>query len=415
MRASSTLAAAFSPGLVLTMCAEIGSPVCGDVLGVEVGLDRCRQGDDLAHVEQSTTGSHSRARLIADRVRARRARRPGWPGPGLRVACRMVDGLEDVRSGRGSAAAPVSGRARHAASSTCAYSALTAVDVRQVLVRSATQDGQVGVEQHRLGRRLRAWCERRCARTACGDHVASVGRPARCRPAGGRPGLRCRPRWWTSEGRTPRRGTDAASQHGVVVVDRMLAHQFVHVAAHPHDMRGGVVAPVRLAMPSSRPSTTSSCCGPATRRHTWRSSTSGAVTAPSLGTVARWHGGEDPCDPGPMAVLIDEPRWWFRGRRWSHLVSDESLDELHAFADLTGIPRRGFQGDHYDVPEEVRDDLLGCRCRAGGEPRAGASAARRRSAAEPGRAPGPRRLIAAITTVRARRSGRAGTRDRPGR
>jgi hypothetical protein len=59
-----------------------------------------------------------------------------------------------------------------------------------------------------------------------------------------------------------------------------------------------------------------------------------------------------------MAVLIDEPRWWFRGRRWSHLVSDESLDELHAFADLTGIPRRGFQGDHYDVPEEVRDDLI---------------------------------------------------------
>jgi hypothetical protein len=59
-----------------------------------------------------------------------------------------------------------------------------------------------------------------------------------------------------------------------------------------------------------------------------------------------------------MAVLIDEPRWWFRGRRWSHLVSDESLDELHAFADLTGVPRRSFQGDHYDVPEEVRDELI---------------------------------------------------------
>ena len=59
-----------------------------------------------------------------------------------------------------------------------------------------------------------------------------------------------------------------------------------------------------------------------------------------------------------MAVLIDEPRWWFRGRRWSHLVSDHSLDELHAFADRTGIPRRGFQGDHYDVPEEFRDELL---------------------------------------------------------
>ncbi|HEY4608463.1 MAG TPA: DUF4031 domain-containing protein [Ilumatobacteraceae bacterium] len=59
-----------------------------------------------------------------------------------------------------------------------------------------------------------------------------------------------------------------------------------------------------------------------------------------------------------MAVLIDEPIWWFRGRRWSHLVSDSSYDELHAFADRTGIPRRGFQGDHYDVPEEHFDALV---------------------------------------------------------
>ena len=59
-----------------------------------------------------------------------------------------------------------------------------------------------------------------------------------------------------------------------------------------------------------------------------------------------------------MAVLIDEPIWWFRGRRWSHLVSDASYDELHAFADRTGIPRRGFQGDHYDVPEEHFDALV---------------------------------------------------------
>ena len=59
-----------------------------------------------------------------------------------------------------------------------------------------------------------------------------------------------------------------------------------------------------------------------------------------------------------MAVLIDEPMWWFRGRRWSHLVSDESLDELHRFADATGIPRRGFQGDHYDVPEDHYDELV---------------------------------------------------------
>ncbi|HZB43187.1 MAG TPA: DUF4031 domain-containing protein [Ilumatobacter sp.] len=59
-----------------------------------------------------------------------------------------------------------------------------------------------------------------------------------------------------------------------------------------------------------------------------------------------------------MAILIDEARWWLRGRRWCHLVSDSSLDELHRFAAAHGIPRRGFQGDHYDVPEELRPDLI---------------------------------------------------------
>lgn len=59
-----------------------------------------------------------------------------------------------------------------------------------------------------------------------------------------------------------------------------------------------------------------------------------------------------------MAILIDEARWWYRDRRWCHLVSDVSLDELHAFADANEIPRRGFQGDHYDVPEEYRQFLI---------------------------------------------------------
>jgi hypothetical protein len=58
-------------------------------------------------------------------------------------------------------------------------------------------------------------------------------------------------------------------------------------------------------------------------------------------------------------VLIDEPIWWFKGRRWSHLVSDVSYDELHAFAEAAGIPRRGFHGDHYDVPEEHVGDMIG--------------------------------------------------------
>ena len=57
-----------------------------------------------------------------------------------------------------------------------------------------------------------------------------------------------------------------------------------------------------------------------------------------------------------MALLIDTPVWPWRGRRWSHLVSDVSYDELHAFvAAELGIPRRAFQGDHYDVPEDLYD------------------------------------------------------------
>ena len=55
-----------------------------------------------------------------------------------------------------------------------------------------------------------------------------------------------------------------------------------------------------------------------------------------------------------MALLIDTPVWPWRGRRWSHLVSDTDYDELHAFvAEHLGMPRRAFQGDHYDVPEEL--------------------------------------------------------------
>ena len=59
-----------------------------------------------------------------------------------------------------------------------------------------------------------------------------------------------------------------------------------------------------------------------------------------------------------MAVLIDEPRWPQHGRLWSHLVSDESFEELHEFAERMGIPRRGFHGDHYDVPAEYYDEAV---------------------------------------------------------
>ena len=59
-----------------------------------------------------------------------------------------------------------------------------------------------------------------------------------------------------------------------------------------------------------------------------------------------------------MTILVDQAVWPWRGRRWAHLVSDESYDELHAFAERLGIPRRAFQGDHYDVPTELREEAI---------------------------------------------------------
>jgi hypothetical protein len=59
-----------------------------------------------------------------------------------------------------------------------------------------------------------------------------------------------------------------------------------------------------------------------------------------------------------VAVLIDDPLWWWRGRRWCHMVSDTSLEELHDFAAALSIPRRSFQGDHYDIPEEYRQSMV---------------------------------------------------------
>jgi hypothetical protein len=54
----------------------------------------------------------------------------------------------------------------------------------------------------------------------------------------------------------------------------------------------------------------------------------------------------------PMALLIDPPSWPAHGRLWSHLASDVSVEELHAFARALGVPERGFEGDHYDLPED---------------------------------------------------------------
>ncbi|MCY7404961.1 MAG: DUF4031 domain-containing protein [Cryobacterium sp.] len=59
-----------------------------------------------------------------------------------------------------------------------------------------------------------------------------------------------------------------------------------------------------------------------------------------------------------MAILIDQPSWPAHGTMWAHLVSDSELDELHTFAAAAGIPSRGFDLDHYDVPEARYADLV---------------------------------------------------------
>jgi tetratricopeptide (TPR) repeat protein len=57
-------------------------------------------------------------------------------------------------------------------------------------------------------------------------------------------------------------------------------------------------------------------------------------------------------------ILIDPPTWPGHGRLWSHLVSDESYAELHTFAAALGVPARGFERDHYDVPAALYDAAI---------------------------------------------------------
>jgi hypothetical protein len=52
-------------------------------------------------------------------------------------------------------------------------------------------------------------------------------------------------------------------------------------------------------------------------------------------------------------IYVDPAVWPRRGRRWAHLVSDVSFSELHAFAEMLGAPRRGFERDHYDIPASL--------------------------------------------------------------
>jgi 8-oxo-dGTP pyrophosphatase MutT (NUDIX family) len=73
-----------------------------------------------------------------------------------------------------------------------------------------------------------------------------------------------------------------------------------------------------------------------------------------------------------MAIWIDPPSWPAHGRLWSHVISDTSYDELRSFAMAAGIPERGFDGDHYDVPQDSYAALLA----AGAQPTGGKELAR---------------------------------------
>ncbi len=57
-------------------------------------------------------------------------------------------------------------------------------------------------------------------------------------------------------------------------------------------------------------------------------------------------------------ILVDTPRWIWRGQVWGHLVSDRSIEELHDFARQLGKRRIGFQGDHYDLSSEEHERAL---------------------------------------------------------
>ena len=59
-----------------------------------------------------------------------------------------------------------------------------------------------------------------------------------------------------------------------------------------------------------------------------------------------------------MGILIDPPRWPAHGTVFAHLISDTSLEELHAFAREAELPPRAFDHDHYDVPASRYDDLV---------------------------------------------------------
>ncbi|MFQ4148627.1 DUF4031 domain-containing protein [Arthrobacter sp. LAPM80] len=71
-------------------------------------------------------------------------------------------------------------------------------------------------------------------------------------------------------------------------------------------------------------------------------------------------------------IFIDPPFWPAHGTVFSHLISDTSIAELHAFAAANGVTGRAFDLDHYDVPERIYAELVA----AGARPLSGKDLAR---------------------------------------
>lgn len=64
-----------------------------------------------------------------------------------------------------------------------------------------------------------------------------------------------------------------------------------------------------------------------------------------------------------MAVYVDAAIWRFAGRRWCHLMADDTA-ELHRFAVRLGLKLSSYQGPpktsapHYDITGLERDRAL---------------------------------------------------------
>ena len=54
-----------------------------------------------------------------------------------------------------------------------------------------------------------------------------------------------------------------------------------------------------------------------------------------------------------MTVYVDTMRAPFKGMVMCHMIADTEA-ELHTMAAAIGMQRRSYQGDHYDVPLEMK-------------------------------------------------------------